>query len=112
MNHTQLEKSKVHDTVEIIEYVPHAVVNKTIVNKSTGNVSILSFDSGEGMTEKISPFDSFVQVVEGNAEIIIEERAFFLETGQCMIIPAQKSNCIKANKRLKILITIIKSGYE
>lgn len=112
MNHTQPEKSKVHDTVEMIAYVPHSVVSKTIVNKSTGSVGILSFDTGEGMTEKISPFDSFVQVVEGNAEIIIEKRAFFLETGQCMIIPAHKSNCIKANERLKIMITIIKSGYE
>ncbi|KFF12151.1 cupin [Chryseobacterium soli] len=112
MNHTPLEKSKVHDTVEMIAYVPQSVVSKTIIMKSTGSVSILSFDAGEGMTEKISPFDSFVQIVEGNAEIIIEERVFFLETGQCMIIPAHKSNCIKANERLKILITIIKSGYE
>ena len=58
----ELEKSKSHIIVEIIEYVPNSVVIKTIIKKSTGNISIMSFDSGEGLTEKTSPFDTFVQI--------------------------------------------------
>jgi quercetin dioxygenase-like cupin family protein len=112
MNHTQLEKSKVHDTVEMIEYIPHSVVSQTIVKKSTGNVSILSFDTGEGLPEKISPFDTFTQIIDGNAEILIEDESFFLETGQCIIIPAHKTHFIKPGNRFKMLVTIIKSGYE
>ena len=62
-----LEKSKSHIIVEIIEYIPNSVVIKTIIKKSTGNISVMSFDAGEGLTEKTSPFDTYVQVIEGKA---------------------------------------------
>ena len=63
-DNTEIEKSKAHIIVEIIEYIPNSVVIKTILKKSTGNISVMSFDSGEGLTEKISPFDTFIQVIE------------------------------------------------
>ena len=114
-NHTvfpEAEKSKVHIIVEIIEYVPNSVVIKTIIKKSTGNISIMSFDSGEGLTEKTSPFDTFAQIIEGKAEIVIDNISNHLETGMGIIIPAHAPNYINPNGRFKMILTIIKSGYE
>jgi len=108
----ELEKAKSHIIVEIIEYVPNSVVIKTIIRKSTGNISIMSFDSGEGLTEKISPFDTFAQIIEGMAEIVIDKVVSVLHTGMGIIIPAHTSNYIKPNGRFKMILTIIKSGYE
>jgi len=108
----ELEKAKAHIIVEIIEYVPNSVVIKTIIKKSTGNISVMSFDSGEGLTEKISPFDTFAQIIEGRAEIVIDKIPHLLESGQGIIIPAHTSNLIKPNGRFKMILTIIKSGYE
>ncbi|HEY4876459.1 MAG TPA: cupin domain-containing protein [Puia sp.] len=107
-----LEKSKSHIIVEIIEYMANSVVIKTIFRKSTGNVSIMSFDSGEGLTEKTSPFDTFVQIVEGKAEIVIDKVSNLLESGMGIIIPAHSPNFIKPNGRFKMISTVIKSGYE
>jgi len=109
---TELEKGKSHIIVEIIEYVSNSVVIKTIIKKSTGNISVMSFDSGEGLTEKTSPFDSFVQIIEGKAEIVIDKKSNLLESGQGIIIPAHSPNFIKPNGRFKMISTIIKSGYE
>lgn len=109
---TELEKAKSHIIVEIIEYVPNSVVIKTIIRKSTGNISAMSFDSGEGLTEKTSPFDTFAQIIEGKAEIVIDKKSNFLESGQGIIIPAHASNFIRPNGRFKMIMTIIKSGYE
>jgi quercetin dioxygenase-like cupin family protein len=108
----ELEKSKAFIMVEIIEYVPNSVVIKTVLQKSTGNISVLSFDSGEALTKKISPFDTFAQIIEGETEIIIDGKSFLLKTGESIIIPAHKSNLIKANVRFKMVLTVIKSGYE
>lgn len=108
----QLEVSKSHIIVEIIEYMANSVVIKTIIKKSTGSISMMSFDSGEGLTEKTSPFDSFAQIVEGAAEIVIDKVSNILKAGQGIIIPAHASNYIKANGRFKMILTIIKSGYE
>ncbi len=112
MEHIELEKSKTFITVEIIEYVPNSVVIKTVLKKSTGNISVMSVDSGEGLTVKTSPFDTYAQIIEGNAEIIIDNKSFLLEAGQSIIIPAHKPNKINANGRFKVILTVIKSGYE
>lgn len=112
MDTAELEKSKAHITVEIIEYVPNSVVSKTIIKKTTGTISAMSFDTGEGLTEKTSPFDTFAQIIEGKAEMVIDGTSVLLETGQSIIIPAHKSNHINANGRFKMIQTIIKSGYE
>ncbi len=67
MNNKELVKSKAHIIVEIIEYVPNAVVSKTIIKKITGNITVSSFDSGEELSEKSSPFDTYVQIIDGAA---------------------------------------------
>ena len=108
----EVEKSKALIIVEIIEYVPDSVVIKTIIKKSTGNVNAVSFDTGEKLEEKTSPFDTFIQIIDGKAEIIIDEESTYLDTGQSIIIPAHSRNSIKANDRFKMISTVIKSGYE
>lgn len=108
----ELEKSVGHIIVEIIEYIRNSVVTKTIIKKSTGNISVMSFDTGEGLTEKTSPFDTFAQIIEGKACIVIDKISHLLMTGEGIIIPAHSPNYIKPNGRFKMILTIIKSGYE
>lgn len=112
MDNQELEKATRHIIVEIIEYVTNSVVIKTIIKKSSGNISIMSFDSGEGLTEKKTPFDQFAHIVEGKAEIVINDVSNILEKGQGIIIPAHASNFIRPNGRFKMILTIIKDGYE
>jgi len=112
MNTSEIEKSKSHILIEIIEYVPNSVVSKTIIRKTTGNISVIAIDTGEALAEKISPFDSFIQIIEGMAEIVIDGKSNLLQTGQAIIIPAHAPNIVKANKRFKMISTVIKSGYE
>jgi quercetin dioxygenase-like cupin family protein len=112
MTATEIEKSKAFITVEIIEYVDHAVVIKTILKKSTGNISVMSFDYGEGLIEKTSPFDTYVQIIDGQATIVIDGKSNLLLTGQSIVIPAHAPNFVKPNGRFKMVLTVIKSGYE
>ena len=112
MENVEIEKAKAHIIAEIIEYVPNSVVIKSIIKKTTGNISVVSIDGGEALAEKIIPFDTFVQIIDGKAEIVIDGIANFLDTGQSIIIPAHTSNTVKAKERFKMISTIIKSGYE
>jgi quercetin dioxygenase-like cupin family protein len=112
MDNIEIEKAKALFITEIIEYVPHAVGNKTILQKTTGNISVASFDIGEMSTENVIPYDTFVQIIDGKAEIIIGGISNYLNTGQSIIMPAHISHIVKANERFKMILTIIKSGYE
>lgn len=112
MDNFEIDKSKVYIIMEIIEYLPNAVVTKTILKKSTGNISVMSFDTGVGLTEKTTAFDTFAQIIDGRAEIVIGRKSHFLNTGQSIVIPAHTPNYIKPNERFKMILTVIKSGYE
>lgn len=108
----ELEKMKTHMLIEIVEYVPNSVVSKTIIRKTTGNINIVAIDTGETMTEKISPFDTFIQVIEGVAEVVIDSKAIVLIAGQGIVLPAHTPNAIHAHQRFKMISTTIKSGYD
>lgn len=109
---TELEKSAAHIIVEIIEYVPNAVVSKTIIKKSTGNITVSSFDAGEELAEKTSPFDNYIQIIDGAAELSISNKKYKLRLGEGIIIPAHAAHHFNANEQFKMISTIIKSGYE
>jgi quercetin dioxygenase-like cupin family protein len=112
MDNTEVEKAKAHIIVEIIEYVPNSVVIKTIIKKTTGNVTAISIDAGEELAEKISPFDMYIQIIDGSAELTINKLSFSLKLGEGIIIPAHSRHHFTANQQFKMISTIIKSGYE
>ena len=112
MDTAEIEKSKVHIIVSIIEYLPNAVVSKTILKKSTGNVTVSSFDTGEELAEKSSPFDNYVQIIDGNADITINGNKLKLKLGEGIVIPAHSMHYFNANEQFKMISTVIKSGYE
>jgi len=112
IDHSELEKSKVHIIVEIIEYMSNAVVSKTIIKKVTGNVTVSSLDAGEEVAEKTSPYDTFVQVIDGTAELTIRDRSYKLRLGEGIIVPGHVKHRFNAAVPFKMLATVIKSGYE
>lgn len=111
-NTSELEKSKAHFVVEIIEYIPNAVVSKTIIKKLTGNITVSSFDAGEELAEKTSPFDTYIQIIDGAAELTICDKDYLLKLGDGIIIPAHAKHNFNANVQFKMISTVIKSGYE
>jgi len=108
----EIEKGNSHIIVELIEYEQNAVVSKSIMKKTTGSINALSFASGEGLNEKVSPFDTYAQIIDGSAIIEIDGKASILKTGDGILIPAHRASHIKPNGRFKLILTVIQSGYE
>ena len=110
--HTELAKSTPHIIVEILEYVPNSVLIRTIIKKTTGNITVTSVDAGEELAEKTCPFDTFIQIIDGAAHVTISDRKYSLRLGEGIIIPAHAAHCFNATEQFKMIATIIKSGYE
>lgn len=108
----EIEKGKQHIIVEIVEYIPNAVMSRTIIKKITGNVTAMSFSEGEEMDDKTVPFDNYIQIIDGAADITINNTAYHLKLGSGIVIPAHAMHRFNATKRFKMISTIIKSGYE
>ena len=112
MNNNEVEKSTVFNIGELVDSGGHAMATRTIINRNTGKIVVLALDSNEVLKERISPFDTFIHVISGSAEIRINEEHNILEPGQCIIVPAHASNSLRVISRCKLISTVIKSGYE
>lgn len=99
-------------TADVVDYVPNSIATTTIMTKPTGNVTVMAFDSGQGIKENISRFAVFVQIIEGNAELIIDKISHLLHSGHGIVIPAHTVNSVTPKGRFKMMLTVIKSGYE
>ena len=112
VDNIELAKLKPHIIVEILEYIPNSILTKTIIRKTTGNITVTSLDAGEELAEKTSPFDTFIQIIDGTAQVEISDKKYKLRLGEGIIIPAHSSHCFHASEQFKMISTIIKSGYE
>lgn len=101
-------KGRVLGMKDFLGYQKGAVVSRELINKKSGTVTIFAFDRGEGLSEHTAPFDALLQVFEGEAAVTISGKAFKLKTGQMIIMPANKTHALKALKRFKMILIMIK----
>jgi quercetin dioxygenase-like cupin family protein len=90
-------------------YQDGAVVSRTVVDKPVGTVTAFAFDAGEGLSEHTVPYDAFVQVLDGEAQITIEDRVQTVSAGEILIMPANKPHSVRAVKRFKMLLVMIRA---
>ncbi len=91
-----------------IEYSEGGIISKQIVKSLTGNVTLFSFDKGQGLSEHTAPFDAIVQIIDGKAGITVGGIPHTLETGQIIIMPANVPHAVHAVESFKMLLTMIK----
>ena len=104
-------KSKALETQSLIDYQKDSVVSKEIIKKELGTVTVFAFDKGQGLSEHSAPFDAFVQVIDGEAEITISGKTHTVSSGEFIIMPANEPHALQAVKSpFKMILTMIKSN--
>jgi quercetin dioxygenase-like cupin family protein len=107
-NDEGVPKSKVHIILEIIEYVPDSIVCRTIIKNRNGKISAVAFAKGEKFCETTALYDTYVQVIDGEAQVTISGKDADIKLGEGIIIPVNTVHCFKANHEFKMITTIIK----
>jgi len=101
--------AQVAKAADLANYQDGAVVSREIVKKPTGTVTIFAFDEGQGLSEHTAPFDALVQVVEGDAEIILSGQPHRVQGGEMILMLAGQPHALKALTRFKMILTMIRS---
>ena len=91
-----------------VDYTSNGVVSKQITKSPAGNVTLFSFDKGQGLTEHTASFDAMVQILDGEAEIRIDGEPSLLKKGDCIIMPANHPHALQAVEAFKMLLIMIK----
>jgi quercetin dioxygenase-like cupin family protein len=92
-----------------VNYQDGSIVSREIVHKPTGTVTLFAFDEGQGLSEHTAPFDALVLLLEGEAEITIAGKPHLLQAGQMILMPARQPHALKASKKFKMVLTLIRS---
>jgi Uncharacterized conserved protein, contains double-stranded beta-helix domain len=93
---------------DLIDYSDGGVISKQILKNEAGNVTLFSFDKGQGLTEHTAPFDAMVQVLDGEVEIRIGGEPHSLKKGESIMMPANIPHALFATERFKMLLTMIR----
>ncbi|MDD2320707.1 MAG: cupin domain-containing protein [Geobacteraceae bacterium] len=93
----------------LISYQEDSVVSKTLVDRGIGTITLFSFDAGQGLSEHTAPFDAFVQIVDGEAEITISGEKHTVKAGEIIIMPADQPHALRAETRFTMLLVMIRA---
>ena len=107
---TKMADRKVYDAPELVQYNEGAIVSRTLVNTDGGTVTVFAFDAGQGLSEHTAPFDALVQVLDGEAEIVIGGEPFKVARGQMILMPADVPHAVNAGTRFKMLLTMVRQA--
>ena len=94
---------------ELVVYQEGSVVSRTLVDKKVGTLTLFAFAAGQGLSEHTAPYDATIQVVDGEAEVIIEGTSYTVKAGEMIIMPANRPHAVRANERFKMLLIMIRA---
>lgn len=112
MQQEELEKVKVYRFVDIAQQVPGTSTTKAIIKRTTGVLNSLTMDVHQLVDTPLSPFDTYIHVIDGRVEITRKGISLFLDAGEFVIIPGHVRTTSRALQPSRLLHLTIKSGYE
>jgi quercetin dioxygenase-like cupin family protein len=91
-----------------IDYAENSVVSKIILNKPNGSLTAFSLDKEQVISEHTTPYDAFLIILDGTAEIKVGEVVHKLNEGMSLTMPANIPHSLKALDKFKMLLVMIK----
>lgn len=107
---TELNNIEIANLKNLLEYQPKSVISRVLLKKSAGNITLFAFDQNEGLSEHTAPYDAFVLILDGSAEITISSKPYVLNANDSITMPANQPHALKAITPFKMLLVMIKSA--
>ena len=104
----KIDSALVSKTNKLVDYQKGSIVSREIISKSSGTITAFAFDTGQSLSAHKAPFDAVVHILDGQAEIMIGDETFELVSGEMIVLPIDVMHSLKAIKRFKMLLIMIR----
>ena len=84
-------------------------MSRTLVKREKGTITLFAFDKENALSEHTAPFDALVHVLDGEAEIKIDNEPHRVKAGEAIILPADHPHAVRAVSPFKMILTMIRS---
>jgi len=93
----------------LVAYASGSVVSRTLIDRKIGTITLFSFDAEQGLSEHTAPFDAFVQIIDGVADVTIDGKVQRVSSGEFIIMPANIPHSLKAVEKFKMMLVMIRA---
>ena len=104
-----VEKTQTVKISDFADYQEDSIVSRTLIDKKAGTVTLFAFDEGQGLSEHVAPYDALVCILDGEAEVVISGKTYHLRKDEMILMPANKPHALKATKRFKMMLIMVKA---
>lgn len=94
---------------ELTDYQQGSIVSRTLFQDSSGTLTVFSFAEGQSLSAHTVPFNAFIQILDGQAEITIGDKACRVSAGEIVLMPGNIFHEVRANQHFKMLLTMFKT---
>jgi quercetin dioxygenase-like cupin family protein len=108
MTNGKLQPAQKQSLVSVISYQSDSIVSRTIVDRKAGTVTLFAFDEGQGLSEHTAAYDALLHVLDGEAQVTVSGEESDIQAGEAIILPAGKPHSVRATRRFKMLLTMIR----
>lgn len=106
----QLPPSQALALQSLISPTDQGIASRILAKTSGGNLTLFAFDTGQGLTEHISPFDALVMVLEGVLTLTIAGQPVRATPGTIVRMAAGIPHAVEAPEPARMLLIMLKDA--
>jgi quercetin dioxygenase-like cupin family protein len=92
----------------LVEYQPDSVVSRVLFRGPGGTITLFAFSEGQGLSEHTNPNDAVVQILEGEATVVIAGEQHPVRAGEAVHLPPSVPHAFLEGGAFKMLLTLLK----
>ncbi|MEG0250697.1 MAG: cupin domain-containing protein [Peptostreptococcus sp.] len=101
-----IEKAKIINLKDAIEYVDGGISNLDIVSKDKLKIMLMAFDKGESLSEHAAPGDAMVIALEGSADLKVGDEIHQIKAGEQLVFPKDIIHNVTAREKYKMALIL------
>ncbi len=101
-----IEKQKVLQLKDLVEYQDGQVVSRTLVQNDYVSMTLFSFDKDEEISTHAAGGDAMVTVLEGTGRFTVGGEVFTLSAGDTLIMPRDIPHAVYGQERFKMQLVV------
>lgn len=105
-----LQPAEAYDLVNMVQYATGSIVSRTLANNQAGTVTVFAFEAGQGLSEHSAPFDALIQILDGEATLVIGGKTLPVVSGQLVLMPANIPHAIRSGGAFKMMLIMLRAA--
>lgn len=98
---------EIQELKQLVDYQEGSIVSRTLMDRDSGSLTLFAVDKGQKISEHTAPYDALTIILDGEAEITIENKTYRLNQGESLVMPKNKPHSLKGIEKFKMFLIMM-----